>query len=90
MEGEERVEGEESVEGDQFYYEDRIYYRKLPCMMGELSRRKKLCRYFEMKALRQEKASAASQREVIQYTSPLLNSLLTFIAEVESKEGCTQ
>lgn len=59
-------------------------------MMGELSRRKKLCRYFEMKALRQEKASAAGQREVIQYTRPLLNSLLTFIAEVESKEGCTQ
>ena len=39
-------------------------------MMGELSRRKKLCRYFEMKALRQEKASAAGQREVFNTHAP--------------------
>ena len=59
-------------------------------MMGELSRRKKLWRYLVMKALRQEKASAAGQGKVIQYTCPLSNSVLTFVAEVESKEGRTQ
>ena len=59
-------------------------------MMGELSRRKKLCRYFEMKALRQEKASAAGQGKVIHYTCPLCNSVLTFVAEVKGKEGRTQ
>ena len=59
-------------------------------MMGELSRRKKLWRYLVMKALRQEKASAAGQGKVIQYTCPLSNLVLTFVAEVESKEGRTQ
>lgn len=69
-------------------------HRHGPCIMGELSFRKNLCRYFQMKAVRQAYARAGEQYTVILSCSRILVHAhlckCTFIIEVESQEWGTE